>query len=103
MNIVGVCGLCVCVYVCVYVCVCVDACVCNLVCIRVCICVCRRMCVCVCVCRHICVCVCVCVNLACSREVVHAHVTDVIATVPIVPAALVTRTASGFIPMCIID
>ena len=52
------CGLCVCVYVCM--CVCVYVCV--RVCMYVCVCVCARVCVCLCVCVCVSVCVCVCVQ-----------------------------------------
>ena len=54
---VSVCGLCVCVYVCM--CVCVYVCV--RVCMYVCVCVCVRVSVCVCVFVSVSLCVCVCV------------------------------------------
>ena len=57
---IAVSGLCVCMFVYIY--VCMDVCVCVYVCTYVCLCVCMYGCVCVhvCVCACVCVCVCMC-------------------------------------------
>ena len=78
------CGVYVCVIVCVSVCLCVSVCICMFVClgiyvcvsvslcvfvsvrpfvcVSVCLCVCVSVCVCMCVCVGVCVCVCLCVR-----------------------------------------